>query len=348
MPQTLTAAPSCACTTGCCPPHLPAASAAPAAAALPAQEGGGSSSNASPPTRATTPQNDGFEEERAKRRRMPAIWQLIPNNILTHRKRKVQDDDDVMICQCKPTWRGGDGCGPDCINRMLCIECVDVSTGAVGGEAQALAAVVGSSSSSEHTRLSACMPARAHAPPHAAHAPHGGLPHHPQPAHDLPRRPSAPARTSAPTRSSRRSSTPKSTWWVRADRPPQRAAPAAAAPDSCSSTRASSTGVCGVGGGAGSSIARPPSRTAVARPPALTGRLQRLRAAPCSTGGCSSTLRVHGWGWHGVLEPAAPLEGHRGSHMAAQAAAVLLLPMQLLAQARVWTPSSCAWVFRAC
>jgi hypothetical protein len=61
-----------------------------------------------------------------KRRRIPAVWQLLKDNILAHRKRKGQDEDDIMICHCKPTWRGGDGCGPDCINRMLCIECVPV------------------------------------------------------------------------------------------------------------------------------------------------------------------------------------------------------------------------------
>ena len=44
------------------------------------------------------------------------------------------DEDDIMICQCKPIYRGGDGCGPDCINRMLCIECVSVS-GFAGTEA---------------------------------------------------------------------------------------------------------------------------------------------------------------------------------------------------------------------
>ncbi len=61
-----------------------------------------------------------------RRKRIPAVWQVLKDNILTHRKRKVQDEDDIMICHCKPTWRGGDGCGPDCINRMLCIECVSV------------------------------------------------------------------------------------------------------------------------------------------------------------------------------------------------------------------------------
>jgi hypothetical protein len=57
--------------------------------------------------------------------KLPAVWQLISDNIFSHRKRKVQDEDDIMVCQCPPTWRGGDGCGPNCLNRMLCIECTD-------------------------------------------------------------------------------------------------------------------------------------------------------------------------------------------------------------------------------
>ncbi|GAX78574.1 hypothetical protein CEUSTIGMA_g6014.t1, partial [Chlamydomonas eustigma] len=58
------------------------------------------------------------------RGRMPVLVQVLKDNVFSHRKRKVQDEDDIMICQCKPVWRGGDGCGPDCINRLLCIECV--------------------------------------------------------------------------------------------------------------------------------------------------------------------------------------------------------------------------------
>eukprot|EP00798_Chlamydomonas_sp_ICE-L_P005065 gene5065-34860_t len=63
------------------------------------------------------------EDERQQRKRIPAVWQLIHSNAIMHRKRKVQDEDDVMICNCNPPWRRGDGCGPGCINRMLCIEC---------------------------------------------------------------------------------------------------------------------------------------------------------------------------------------------------------------------------------
>jgi hypothetical protein len=56
----------------------------------------------------------------------PVVWQRVSSNIVSHRRRKVQDEDDIMICQCPPIWRGGDGCGPDCINRLLNIECVEV------------------------------------------------------------------------------------------------------------------------------------------------------------------------------------------------------------------------------
>ncbi|GBF93173.1 histone-lysine N-methyltransferase [Raphidocelis subcapitata] len=57
--------------------------------------------------------------------KLPAVWQLISDNLFSHRKRKVQDEDDIMVCQCPPPWRGGDGCGPNCLNRMLCIECTE-------------------------------------------------------------------------------------------------------------------------------------------------------------------------------------------------------------------------------
>lgn len=58
--------------------------------------------------------------------KLPAVVQLINENYFSHRKRKVQDEDDIMVCHCPPPWRGGDGCGPNCINRMLCIECTEV------------------------------------------------------------------------------------------------------------------------------------------------------------------------------------------------------------------------------
>lgn len=58
--------------------------------------------------------------------KLPAVVQLISENYFSHRKRKEQDEDDIMVCHCPPPWRGGDGCGPNCINRMLCIECTEV------------------------------------------------------------------------------------------------------------------------------------------------------------------------------------------------------------------------------
>eukprot|EP00887_Chlorella_sp_A99_P003835 scaffold11.g3835.t1 len=60
------------------------------------------------------------------RRKRPPVWQLLQSNIYTNRERKVQDEDDIMICQCKPIWATDTttvGCGPECLNRMLTIEC---------------------------------------------------------------------------------------------------------------------------------------------------------------------------------------------------------------------------------
>ena len=54
------------------------------------------------------------------------VWQLVNKNIYLHRERKRQDEDDIMICQCKPIWATDTtsiGCGESCLNRMLNIEC---------------------------------------------------------------------------------------------------------------------------------------------------------------------------------------------------------------------------------
>lgn len=59
-------------------------------------------------------------------RRRPQVWQLIRENIYTHRAPKLQDEDDVMLCHCKLPYEGGPGCGPDCLNRVLNMECVPV------------------------------------------------------------------------------------------------------------------------------------------------------------------------------------------------------------------------------
>lgn len=56
----------------------------------------------------------------------PVVWQLITENIYTHRQIKVQDEDDVMLCHCKPQADGGPACGENCINRALNMECVAV------------------------------------------------------------------------------------------------------------------------------------------------------------------------------------------------------------------------------
>jgi histone-lysine N-methyltransferase SETD2 len=73
-----------------------------------------------------------------RRHKRPPVWQLVTKNLYTHRERKEQDEDDIMICQCKKIWATDTttvGCGPECLNRMLNIECVEVSVvgGWVGG-----------------------------------------------------------------------------------------------------------------------------------------------------------------------------------------------------------------------
>ena len=125
-------------------------------------------------------------EQQKRQRKLPAVWQLVKENQFGHRKRKAQDEDDIMICQCKPVWRGGDGCGPDCINRLLCIECVPVSTQPNAG------------------LPAAWMPERACVAWARADVP-------PPPTHP---RASAPVRTTALTRHFPRSSTQSWMWWV--------------------------------------------------------------------------------------------------------------------------------------
>jgi AWS domain len=70
-----------------------------------------------------------MDHERKRRKKRPAVWQLVRENIYTHRRRKEQDEDDIMICQCRRPSDGGVGCGADCLNRLLNIECVPVSAG---------------------------------------------------------------------------------------------------------------------------------------------------------------------------------------------------------------------------
>ncbi|KAH7424119.1 hypothetical protein KP509_12G090900 [Ceratopteris richardii] len=55
---------------------------------------------------------------------LQSTWTLIKHNIFQHRQRKVETLDEQMICSCTPPEDGGPGCGDDCHNRMLNIECV--------------------------------------------------------------------------------------------------------------------------------------------------------------------------------------------------------------------------------
>ncbi|XP_072969717.1 uncharacterized protein [Typha angustifolia] len=54
----------------------------------------------------------------------PASWTHIKSNLFLHRGRKTQTIDEIMVCHCKPPEDGGFGCGDECLNRMLNIECV--------------------------------------------------------------------------------------------------------------------------------------------------------------------------------------------------------------------------------
>ncbi|KAK1302004.1 Histone-lysine N-methyltransferase ASHH2 [Acorus calamus] len=53
-----------------------------------------------------------------------APWIRIKQNIFLHRKRKSQPIDEIMVCQCRPPSDGNWGCGENCLNRVLNIECV--------------------------------------------------------------------------------------------------------------------------------------------------------------------------------------------------------------------------------
>ncbi|KAL2893995.1 Histone-lysine N-methyltransferase ASHH2 [Bienertia sinuspersici] len=54
----------------------------------------------------------------------PSTWMLIKSNLFLHRSRKDQTMDEIMVCHCKPPKDGSLGCGSQCLNRMLNIECV--------------------------------------------------------------------------------------------------------------------------------------------------------------------------------------------------------------------------------
>lgn len=53
-----------------------------------------------------------------------ASWTVIKHNIYLHRSRKTPIIDQMMVCHCKPPIDGSLGCGDECLNRMLNVECV--------------------------------------------------------------------------------------------------------------------------------------------------------------------------------------------------------------------------------
>lgn len=53
-----------------------------------------------------------------------AYWTDIKHNVYVHRSRKTPIIDQMMVCHCKPPTDGSLGCGDECLNRMLNIECV--------------------------------------------------------------------------------------------------------------------------------------------------------------------------------------------------------------------------------
>ena len=50
------------------------------------------------------------------------VWHRIHRNIFTHREPKSVTEDDVLICNCVPS-ADGLGCGDECINRDVLVEC---------------------------------------------------------------------------------------------------------------------------------------------------------------------------------------------------------------------------------
>lgn len=77
------------------------------------------------------PEEDGYDghanrkglEHRNKTVRQASIFQHIDSNEFLHRRHKTQTIDEVMVCHCKPPPVGQLGCGDECLNRILNIEC---------------------------------------------------------------------------------------------------------------------------------------------------------------------------------------------------------------------------------
>jgi histone-lysine N-methyltransferase SETD2 len=51
------------------------------------------------------------------------VWHRIHRNVFTHREPKCVTEDDVLICTCEVNPETGLGCGPECINRDVLVEC---------------------------------------------------------------------------------------------------------------------------------------------------------------------------------------------------------------------------------
>ncbi|ESQ27388.1 hypothetical protein EUTSA_v10017998mg [Eutrema salsugineum] len=66
------------------------------------------------------------KEQKSKRSsgNRKACFKAIKTNQFLHRNRKSQTIDEIMVCHCKPPPDGRLGCGEECLNRMLNIECL--------------------------------------------------------------------------------------------------------------------------------------------------------------------------------------------------------------------------------
>ncbi|XVE95547.1 hypothetical protein REPUB_Repub02eG0107100 [Reevesia pubescens] len=65
----------------------------------------------------------GFENKRMTVSPPSQFWRIYSNQFL-HCRRKTQSIDEIMVCHCKRPPDGTLGCGDECLNRMLNIECL--------------------------------------------------------------------------------------------------------------------------------------------------------------------------------------------------------------------------------
>ena len=74
----------------------------------------------------------GFMQEAANRRQTatqqdPAAWQEIAENVYMHGNRRQEKKEHISDCNCVKPVDASLGCGKDCLNRMLNVECHPVS-----------------------------------------------------------------------------------------------------------------------------------------------------------------------------------------------------------------------------